>query len=173
MTLADLFDWQNWAHTFMGNVHFIAALVALILGPVVLFRRKGDRAHRWLGRCWALVMLGVDVSALSMYEMNGRPNLFHLFALVSLSALIPGVRAIWRYQRSGLRDDLITHQICMCWAYMGLVFAGVWQLATRVVIITDALPIGLSFGLLGVLTFVASLAFDRYLKQRYAAPLPS
>ena len=45
-------SWGEWVHTARGGVHFAAALIALGLGPVILFRRNGTPSHRWLGRIW-------------------------------------------------------------------------------------------------------------------------
>ena len=38
-------------------LHLATVVPALLLGPVVLLRRKGDATHRMLGRIWAVLML--------------------------------------------------------------------------------------------------------------------
>jgi len=115
--MQDWLTWSYWADGILDSLHFACALGALLLGPIIMMRRKGDRTHRWLGRIWALMMAVIIISALSMYEMNGRPNLFHFFALVSLVTLGSGLWAIWRYKKTRNPDYLLTHQHCMIWAY--------------------------------------------------------
>jgi uncharacterized membrane protein len=172
MTFAEVFALDAWIRGIWGGAHFLAALTALLLGPYILAARKGDRRHRWLGRGWLVLMLAVDLSALSMYDLHGRPNLFHFFALLSLSAVIPGFLSIRRYRRTGAAADLAGHQISMHWAYFGLAAAGVWQVATRALTVLGAGSFGGILAVLGVLTFAVSLWFSRFLNRRFAAAVP-
>jgi uncharacterized membrane protein len=55
-------------------------LAALVLGPWILFARKGDRRHRLNGYTYVAIMAAVNVTALAMYDITGRPNRFHFFA---------------------------------------------------------------------------------------------
>lgn len=173
MTMSDVFALEAWIRTAWGGAHVLAALIALLLGPYILAARKGDRRHRWLGRSWLVLMLAVDLSALSMYELHGRPNLFHFFALLSLWAVIPGYLSIRRYGRTGAAADLAAHQICMHWAYFGLAAAGVWQLATRVLAVLGVGSFDGALAVLGILTVAVSLWFSRFLNQRFAVPAPA
>ena len=117
----------------MGAFNFLCALGALGLGPFIMFRPKGIAAHRWLGRIWAAMMAIIIISALSMYDMNGRLNLFHFFAVVSLVTLARALWAIWSYKRSRNLKRLNAHQHSMIWAYFGLFMAGLWQIAFNLV----------------------------------------
>ncbi|MGB0908249.1 MAG: DUF2306 domain-containing protein [Maricaulaceae bacterium] len=160
--------WSYWVDGLLGTGHFVCALGALVLGPIVLWRRKGDRLHRWLGRIWAVMMSVVIISALSMYEMTGRPNLFHAFAVVSLVTLICALWAIWSYKKTREPSRLITHQYCMVWAYFGLLMAGVWQLAfTFVSAGVFEINIGMLYNVLGAMTFAASIATNIILRRVY------
>ncbi|WP_201152841.1 DUF2306 domain-containing protein [Rhodothalassium salexigens] len=118
-------------HSSIGGLHMIAALVALVTGPVVFWRPKGAGAHRLWGYGFTLAMLAVNISALGMYQLSGAPNLFHAFAVLSLTALLPGFWYIQRAVRTGEVACLETHARLMMWAYAGLVFAGLAQLGTR------------------------------------------
>ena len=147
--------------------HFGLASTCLVLGPVIFFRRKGDKTHRRLGRSWAAMMLMMNLSALATYDMSGRPNMFHAFALLNLAALIPAWLYIRRYIKHRNPRDLLNHQEMMVWAYFGLFAAGVWQAATTLVRMRFIeLPLGLFFSGLGVLTLFASLALARFLAKR-------
>lgn len=176
--MEDCLTWSYWVDGPLGSLHFLCALGALILGPIVLFRRKGDRTHRWLGRIWAMMMAAIIISALSMYDINGRPNLFHFFALVSLITLSCALWAIYRYKRTRKARYLITHQHCMVWAYFGLFMAGFWQVIFNVVR-ADRLDVSLGtlYNGLGFLTALASLALYFILAKKYppkkAKPSPS
>jgi len=75
----------------------------------------------------------IIISALSMYDMNGRLNLFHFFAVVSLVTLARALWAIWSYKRSRNLKRLNAHQHSMIWAYFGLFMAGLWQIAFNLV----------------------------------------
>ena len=104
----------------LETAHFIAALVALGLGVVVLMMRKGTAQHRWLGRTFAIAMLLVNGAALLSYE-EGRFGVFHWLALLSLFTLVSGVIAI----RRGKVED---HAGWVAWTWAGLSAAGLGQL---------------------------------------------
>ncbi len=150
--MSEMLEWSFWVQTTLGALHFIAALLALGLGPVVLSRKKGDARHVWLGRIWVASMLSVNLSALSMYDISGRPNLFHAFAILSLSALLPGFWAIRKYKKQRQRQFLVLHQHLMIWAYFGLFMAGFWQIVTSLMRISGATEFGMIYNILGVAT---------------------
>ena len=166
--MQDWLTWSYWVDGVLDSFHFICALGALLLGPIVLARRKGDTIHRWLGRLWALMMLIINISALSMYDMSGRPNLFHIFALVSLITLSCALWAIWRYKLTRNPNYLVTHQHCMVWAYFGLLMAGLWQVVFNLVRsdIFDV-SIGMLYNGLGALTAIASFGTYFVLAKTY------
>ena len=100
----------------MLQVHVAAAAAALLLGPAVFLRPKGDRPHRFAGYLFVIAMVLANGSALAVYDVTGGPNFFHAMALVSLTTVSAGVvRA--------RRGDIRAHQSCMYWAYAGLIIA--------------------------------------------------
>jgi len=158
-----------WITSFTGGLHAGLAVICLVLGPVIFLRRKGDTIHKMLGRIWAAMMLVLNITALMTYELDGRPNLFHAFAILNLIALIPAFVFIKKYQKSRNPKHLALHQELMAWAYFGLAAAGVWQLATSLLRI-DMLPMHPKFFMptLGIATGLASWMLARYLKRRLA-----
>ena len=100
----------------MIALHTILAVLALAVGPVVLFGGKGGRGHRRLGYLFAVALLGVDLSAFAIYEVSGRPTMIHALAIVNLATLAAGVRA-------ALQGRIAAHQSHMAYAYAGLIAA--------------------------------------------------
>lgn len=163
----DVLTWSYWVDTKIGGVHFGAALICLALGPYIFSRRKGDKIHRISGRVWALLMFALNITALSSYDISGRPTLFHFFALLSLATLTPGVIMIWVYKRSRKRTHLIVHQMCMIWAYFGLAAAGVWQIGLRLLVhYMGPESYGIGLGMFGGLTFVCAGVLNIYLNRK-------
>ena len=74
-------------------VHVNAAFVALVLGAFVLWRRKGDRRHWWMGRVWVATMAVVAVSSfgISTIGVVGPFSPIHLLSVYTLFSLAAGV----------------------------------------------------------------------------------
>lgn len=49
---------------FAIQIHVAFALVALLLGPVALFRRRRDRIHKIVGYVWIVGLIGLALSGL-------------------------------------------------------------------------------------------------------------
>lgn len=169
--ISDPLTLEFWITSATGGVHTALAVICLLLGPVIFLRRKGDKAHKMLGRIWASMMLVLNITALMTYELHGRPNLFHFFAVVSLAALIPGFVYVKKYQKSREPKHLRQHQELMIWAYFGLAAAGVWQGVTTLLRF-DMLPLHPKYfmPIMGVLTGLAAWILSKYLKRRLAKP---
>ena len=112
----------------LGTGHVATAVAALAAGTAVAIVRKGTRWHRWLGRGYCFTMLGLNGTALAIYNLTGRANLFHCFALLSLCTLGVGWSAVIR-RRPGWR---LRHARTMLWSYVGLLAATASELAVRV-----------------------------------------
>ncbi|MCC5975617.1 MAG: DUF2306 domain-containing protein [Rubellimicrobium sp.] len=88
---------------FAVQLHVLAAISAIVLGPVALLRRSRDRWHRVAGRLWVLAMA---LTAMSSFWIHGYRLLWgfspiHLLSVLVLVSLVTGVRGI----RSGQRAD--------------------------------------------------------------------
>lgn len=69
--------------TPIGTVHFIASLVALLAGAVVLLMDKGTRCHRTWGHAYVWGMLVVVATSFGLWNTTGRSTPFHFFAIVA------------------------------------------------------------------------------------------
>jgi uncharacterized membrane protein len=110
-------------------VHITSALLALALGAFVIAQRKGTRRHVLVGRCYGISLLVVNGAALLGYAVHGRWGPFHTLALISIATLGAGLLP-FVLGRRGPRD-VERHAYFMAWSYVGLVGAGVSQLATK------------------------------------------
>ena len=116
-------------YQFVSTFHIVSAVSALIFGVCVLFARKGTRLHKQLGYAYFFNMLGLNITALFIYQLTGHFGPFHGAALVSLLTLWAGF--IPAYLRLPHGRWLEFHYEFMNWSYVGLIAAGVSEAATR------------------------------------------
>lgn len=121
-----------WVHSIAGGAHLAAALAAVVSGPLIFLRRKGDLVHRIAGYTYVLSMLVVNTLALTSYELTGGFNIFHGFAIASLASLMGGFAAVRVAGLTNMFEPLRAHAIFMGWSYFGLVLAGSSQLAYHI-----------------------------------------
>ena len=165
-----------WSDDPVGLLHLFGAVVALIVGPMIFFRQKGDARHRVLGWTYVVAMLLANGLALTMYKLTSGPNLFHFFAVVSLASITPGVLLARRARQTGKRHLFIGHYYFMSWSYFGLFAAFVSQLVTQLVVRDVDLPGELSMfawvGIgTGVMAGVSAILINRHaraVEQRFA-----
>ena len=101
-------------------LHMIAALVAVLVGGVVLFRKKGTNAHRIMGRLWVGLMLYVAIGSFFI-QARGRLSLIHILSVVIIISMLLAVYAI-------LRGHVRQHKISMSISYASLCIAGLFTL---------------------------------------------
>lgn len=130
----------------IGLAHSIFALAALLSGAIVLLRRKGTIAHKWVGYVYACCMLGLNVTALLIYRLFRAPGPFHVLAVVSLATLLAGLFPALR-RRPGWLER---HYQLMAWSYVGLCAAALAEIAVRLPFVRG---LGWRFG---VAAFMAS-----------------
>lgn len=76
-------------------IHLAFVFVAVFIGAVVLWRRKGDARHRFLGRVWIGLMAVAAVSSFWIVEINdGSFSPIHILSCWTLFSLSAGVAAI-------------------------------------------------------------------------------
>jgi uncharacterized membrane protein len=100
--------------------HLAVALCSVLLGAIVLFRRKGNFSHRVLGRAWVLLMFA---TAISSFFIQARGT-FSAIHLLSVTVLISMSYAIFAIRSKRVRG----HRIAMICSYASLCVAGVFTL---------------------------------------------
>lgn len=103
--------------------HVVCALLALVLGPVALYRRRRDRVHKLLGYSWVCAIAGVALSSFGIHSFAviGPFSPIHALSLFTLWSLYEGLRLI-------LSGRVIGHRIVMRNLYWyGLCVAGLFN----------------------------------------------
>lgn len=102
-------------------IHLGTVLPALVLGLVILTRRKGGVMHRRLGFIWMGMMVTTATASFWIRSESGAFSGIHLF---SIGTLIAVPMAIWRARVRDIR----AHQQIMTSLYVGLIVAGAFAL---------------------------------------------
>jgi len=104
--------------------HAALAGAAVLLGAVMLARRKGTVSHKWLGRAWVALMAVVALSSFWIFEIRrgAGPSLIHLLSAWTLVSL---ALAVYFIRRGNVR----AHRGFMIGTLVGLVVAGAFALA--------------------------------------------
>lgn len=96
--------------------HLAVALLALLIGIVVLVRRKGTASHKALGWFWVVLML-IAVLTSFLIQARGRLSFIHVLSVVVLIVL---PLAIAHIKKGNVR----AHKISMISLFAGLAIAG-------------------------------------------------
>ncbi|MDF2370632.1 MAG: DUF2306 domain-containing protein [Rhizobiaceae bacterium] len=90
------------------QIHVLAAILAALLGAVVLFRRKGTSAHRLSGRIWVLLMVITALSSFAIQTINswGPWSFIHLISIGTLIALVAGIALAQNHQITAHRTTM-------------------------------------------------------------------
>lgn len=96
------------------QIHVASAVAAMALGALVLFRRKGGRHHKLMGRAFGIAMLVAALSSfwISGIRMVGPFSPIHLISVWTLIAVVLGVI-------QARRGDLRAHRGTMVGLYAG------------------------------------------------------
>ena len=101
-------------------VHLVFALLAVVLGTVVLLRRKGDFIHKAMGWSWVSLMISIALTSFFI-QARGRFSFIHVLSVVVLVTVPLGVIHI-RSKR------VQAHRYTMASTFAGLVIAGAFTL---------------------------------------------
>ena len=102
--------------------HLFLALIALIIGSMNLFSKKGTSKHKIIGWFWITFMVYVSISSFWIKELNeGQYSWIHLLSIITILSLIFSIIAIkLRYIK--------IHSFFMVGTYIGLCIAGIFTL---------------------------------------------
>ncbi|MFK7811930.1 MAG: DUF2306 domain-containing protein [Maribacter sp.] len=110
-TLKDLHIINNW----IGLVHTLFSIVAMLLGGIVVLSKKGTQKHRIFGYVYVVSMFLLNGTAFGIYNF-GRLSMFHFFALISLITVILGIVPKKKRKENWLKK----HFTFMSWSVVGL-----------------------------------------------------
>jgi uncharacterized membrane protein len=112
------------SRTFATQIHVVSAIAALALGPIVLWRRKGDAMHKAMGRVWALAMAVVCASSFFMESFAPLAGQFGAIHILSVVTAVQLPRAIWLARAGRIAE----HQRAMRLLFAGLLTAGLFTM---------------------------------------------
>lgn len=116
-------------HDWVGGLHLLASIIALITGTMILALQKGTDEHIKIGYIYAGSMTVVVITAFMIYRLFGGWGIFHWAALVSGITLAGGmIPAILRKPENWV----IAHFSFMYWSVLGLYAAFLSEVLTRV-----------------------------------------
>jgi uncharacterized membrane protein len=106
------------------QIHAVAAMLALLIGAAVLFRRKGDRPHKAMGKVWVALMGIVALSSFFIWTIR----LWGLFSPIHLLSIFTLVM-LWRGVGFARRRNIRLHRLTMQVTYVAaLIITGLFTL---------------------------------------------
>ena len=113
-------------HSNIGLFHFIASVLALISGTVVLLNIKGTMFHKRIGYVYVVSMLLLNLSSFFIISFGGF-SIFHFFAIISFATIIGGMIPTIKKKKNWFGY----HFYFMSWSVVGL-YAALWsEIGTR------------------------------------------
>ena len=113
----------------LGVVHLVFSIIAIGVGAVVVMNAKGTRWHRTFGHIYATSMVGVIVTAFSIYDLTGKFGPFHVAASLSAVTLSAGLYFV--LARRPKYNWIEWHAQWMSWSFIGLMAALTAESLTR------------------------------------------
>ena len=145
--------------------HVACAVLALLIGTLMLFWKKGTALHKGLGRLWIGLMLGVSLSSFFINEIRllGPYSPIHVLSLFTLLGLWSG----WRAIRAG---DVRSHRMSMTAVFSGgLIGAGLFTLIPGRIMYRTVFADGGATALLLAVTIAAALIALHYQRRQRLA----
>lgn len=107
-------------------LHLVTVVPALLLGPFILWRKKGDRLHKLLGRIWIALMVTTAIASAFIVAPGGgiAGTGFSPIHFFTLWTLVNVPLAIYLARAGKIRH----HRGAMTGLYIGLCIAGAFTL---------------------------------------------
>lgn len=99
-------------------LHLVSVIPALLLGLVILSKKKGTSIHKLMGRIWIVLMLIASVTSFFI-KSNGSFSWIHILSVITLVSIAIAIFSI----RKG---DIKNHRGFMLGAYFGAIAAGLF-----------------------------------------------
>lgn len=150
--------------------HTALGLAALGAGGLVVARRKGTAAHKWLGRSYAGAMLALCVSSFWIPSRGGPSvgafGIFHAIAVMGIVHLGLGVAPVlWR---GSVRGWYERHLYFTLWSFVGLIMATLSHVYAPIFVALAGLglPAGAAHAATGALVWAAPGVLGHHLIAR-------
>lgn len=153
---------------FIGQLHFLFAILSLVFGTMVLFKTKGTFHHKVIGYLYVLSMMVVLVTSFMLHNL-ATFGLLHWFSVISSISILLGILPIMF--RVPTKNYMVFHFSFMYWSVIGLYCALTAEIFTRIPFLFDFgdetmslfyILLGLASGIVGA---IGSRYFKRYKKQ--------
>ena len=133
-------------------LHTALGVAALAAGFTIALRRKGTRAHKWLGRLYAVAMLALCLSSFALPATVGPRwggfGVFHAIAVAGVVYLALGVAPVlWR---GSVRGWYARHLYFTLWSFVGLLMATLSHVYYPIAV--ALMDVGLGMGAAGGVT---------------------
>ena len=140
---------ENLISSSIGGIHLFFAMLALVLGTMVLFKTKGTATHKRIGYSYILSMLGVNITALMIYRLFGSFGIFHWMAIASLLTIIAGMIPMFLKKPASY---ISLHFNFMYWSVFGLYAAFMAETCVRFpdVVIESGIPNHVFYNMTGI-----------------------
>jgi uncharacterized membrane protein len=125
--------------TFIGWVHTIACLVALVAGGWNVAGAKGTPRHIVMGRAYVVSMIVLNLSAFAIYKFDiahfrpfqAGPNVFGFFHWLAVAALVLVLIGAYAARRQNSAFWSYVHPIAIALSYYDLVGGGINEAFAR------------------------------------------
>lgn len=149
---------------FIGWLHTIAAVIALLSGSLILAKSKGTILHIKTGRVYGISMLIVCTTSFMIYRVHDTFGILHIFAVISTITLVLGMTPMYF---KGFKYPIIVHLSWMYWSVIGLYCAFAAEVFTRLPVIFDIKnTYGIFYGLIGFSAGIVGLIGSRFFKKK-------
>ncbi|MGK0390129.1 MAG: putative membrane protein [Maribacter sp.] len=142
---------NNLISSSIGGIHLFFAILALVLGTMVLFKTKGTATHKKIGYSYVASMLGVNITAFMIYRLFGSFGVFHGMAIFSLLTIMTGMLPMILKKPASY---VSLHFNFMYWSVFGLYAAFMAETCVRFpdVVIESGIPNYVFYNITGVAT---------------------
>lgn len=139
----------------LGWVHFVASLIAVAVGALVLVRPKGTAVHKLRGRIYVVAILVTSITALGIYRVGGF-FFAHWFGVAALIVTTVGITAAhFKIPRAGWMH---LHLTSMLVSFYILIGGGVNEVFLRVSFLRRLIP-NLNSPVVGLTHFAVMIFF--------------
>jgi uncharacterized membrane protein len=113
-----------------AGAHVVGAATVQVLGVLLLVMPNGTARHRRLGYSYFILLVLLNISALSSPRQDVFGP-FHILALLNLMTILAGVVMMMFLLRPP--TVIAVHSYCMSWSFVGFVAAAMGQLVVQII----------------------------------------